>query len=117
MIRWVVLHVVPYIRESLRLENTQGNLQSRTPVFNSETRGRFCDCLGSGIVVQYSVGPIITLHGRITVREYVHRVGNQVHPMIRALFPNINSVFQDDSAPIHTAETARPWSEEHEGEL
>jgi hypothetical protein len=37
-------------------------------------RGRFCDGLGSNIVVQYSVGPIITLHGRITAREYVGRL-------------------------------------------
>jgi hypothetical protein len=28
MVRWVVLHAVPYIRESLRLGNTQGSLQS-----------------------------------------------------------------------------------------
>jgi hypothetical protein len=28
MVIWVVLHSVPYIRESLRLENTQGSLRS-----------------------------------------------------------------------------------------
>jgi hypothetical protein len=55
--------------------------------------------LGSNIVVQYSVGPIITLHGRIT-REYVDRLGNQAHAIIRTLFPN-DSVFQDDSAPFY----------------
>jgi hypothetical protein len=47
-----------------------------------------------------SVGPIITLHGRITAREYVDRLGNQVHPMIQTLFPNNEAVFQDDSAPF-----------------
>jgi hypothetical protein len=31
----------------------------------------------------YSVGPIITLHGRITATEYVDRLDNQVHPMIQ----------------------------------
>jgi hypothetical protein len=36
MIRWVVLHV-RYIRKSLRLENTQGSLQSGIPDSNSET--------------------------------------------------------------------------------
>jgi hypothetical protein len=46
----------------------------------------FCDGLGSNIVVQYSVSPFITLHGRITAREYVDRFGNQVHPMIQTLF-------------------------------
>jgi hypothetical protein len=55
---------------------------------NSETWGRFCDDLGSNIMVQYSVGPIITLHGRITAREYVDRLGNQVHPIIQMLLLN-----------------------------
>jgi hypothetical protein len=54
----VVLHVVPYIRKSLRLENSLGVLQFGMPGSNSETRGRFCDGLGSNIVVQYSVGPL-----------------------------------------------------------
>jgi hypothetical protein len=57
------------------------------PVSNSETRERFSHGFGSNIVVQYSVGPIITLHGRITAREYVDRLGNQAHPMIQTLFP------------------------------
>jgi transposase len=77
--RWVVLHAVPYIGKSLRLENTHGNLKSGMPRSNSDTRGRFCDGLGSDIVVQRSVGPSITLHGQITAREYVDRLGNQVH--------------------------------------
>jgi hypothetical protein len=51
-------------------------------------------------VVQYSVGPIITLHGRITAREYVDKLGNQVHPMIQTLFPNNNKVFKDNSGPF-----------------
>jgi hypothetical protein len=35
----------------------------------------------------YSVGSIITLHGEITAREYVDRLGSQVHPMIQSSFP------------------------------
>jgi hypothetical protein len=68
-------------------------------------------------VVQYSVGPIITLHGRITAREHVDRLGNQVHPMTETLFPNNDAVFQDTNAPIHTAGTVQSWFEEHESEL
>jgi anion-transporting ArsA/GET3 family ATPase len=69
MIRRVVLHTVPYIRKHLCLENIQEILQSRMPGSNSETWGSFCNGLGSNIMVQYSVGPIITLHdGRITAR-------------------------------------------------
>jgi hypothetical protein len=81
---------------------------------NSETLGRFCDDLGRNTMVQYSVGPIITLHGRITAWEYVDRLCNQVHPMVQTLFPNNDAVFRDD---IHTAGTVRSWFEEHEGKL
>jgi hypothetical protein len=57
--------------------------------------------LGSNIVVQYSVAPNNTLHGRITAREYVEKLSNQLHPMIQTLFPKKDAVFQDDNAPIH----------------
>jgi hypothetical protein len=63
--------------------------------------GRFCDSLGSNIVVQYSVGPIITRQGRTTVTEYLDRLDIQVHPMIQTLFSNNVVVFQDDNAQSH----------------
>jgi hypothetical protein len=91
------------------------NLECLVPTVKKEGEG-FCDDLGSNIVVQYSVGPIITLHGRITAREYVDKLGNQMHPMIQTLFPN-NRVFQDDNAPIHTAGTLQSWFENREDEL
>jgi hypothetical protein len=69
----------------------------------SERREMFCDGLGSNIVAQYSVGPVITLHNRITAREYMDRLGNQMHPMIQTLCPNDHAAIQDDNAPIHTA--------------
>jgi hypothetical protein len=81
------------------------------PSSNSEARERFCNGLGSNIVAQHSVGPIIILRGRIAPRKYVYRLANQVHPMIQLLFPNNNSVFQDDTAPIHTAVTVQSWFE------
>jgi hypothetical protein len=71
----------------------------------------------SNIVVQYSVDPIITLHGRITAREYMDKLGNHVHSMIQTLFPNNDAVFPDDNAPIHTAGTVQSWFEERKGEL
>jgi hypothetical protein len=102
MVRWVVLHAVPYIRKSLCLGNTQGSLQSRMPGSNSEIRGTFYDSFGSNImVVQYSVGPIITLHGQITAREYIDRLGNQVHPMIKKLLPN-SEQFSKMTVPTFT---------------
>ncbi|PNF41537.1 hypothetical protein B7P43_G12318 [Cryptotermes secundus] len=99
------------------MKNTQGSLQSGRPSTNSETRGRFCGGLGSNIVIQYSVGPIMILHGQIAAREYLDRLGNQVHPMIQTSFPQKDAVSQDDNVPIHTAGTVQLWFEEHEGEL
>jgi hypothetical protein len=64
----------------------------------------------------YSVGHIVIFHGGITAREYMDRLGNQVHPMIQMLFPNKDAVLQDDSASIHTAGTVQSWFEENEGE-
>jgi hypothetical protein len=58
-------------------------------------------------MVQYSVGPIITLYGRVTAREYVDRLDNQVHPTIQTVFQNNGAVFQDDTAPILTAGTVQ----------
>jgi hypothetical protein len=84
---------------------------------SSETRGRFCDGLGSNIVVHYSVGPIITPHGRIAARNYVDRLGNQLHSMIQTLFSNNDAVLQDDNAPIHTAGTVQSWYKEPQDEL
>jgi hypothetical protein len=65
----------------------------------------------------YSVGSIFTVHGRLTAREYVDRLGNQVHPMIQTLFPNNDAVFQDDNSSIHTAGTVQSWFEEDKVEL
>jgi hypothetical protein len=51
-------------------------------------------------MVQYSVGPIITLDGSITAKEYVDGLDNQVHPMIQMLFQNKYAVFLVDSTPF-----------------
>jgi hypothetical protein len=72
--------------------------------------------LGSNIMVQYSVDPITILHGRITARVHVAKLGNQMHP-IQTLFPNHDAVSQGDNASIHTAGTVQSWFEEHEREL
>jgi hypothetical protein len=68
-------------------------------------------------ILWYSVSPIITLHGQITAREHVEKLGNQVHPLNQILFPNNDTVFQDINSPIHTAGTIQTWFEEQEGGL
>jgi hypothetical protein len=77
---------------------------------NSETRGGYVMVWAA--ISWYSI-PIITPRGRITAREYVDRLGNQ----IRTLFPNNDAVFQDDSSPVHTAGTVQSTFEEQEGEI
>jgi hypothetical protein len=64
-------------------------------------------------MVLYSVGPIIIIHGQTTAREYVDRLGNQVHPMIQTLFPNNAAVFQEDGVSFRTAGTVQSWFVEH----
>jgi hypothetical protein len=115
VVRWVVLHAVPYTRKSLRLDNTQGSLQSGMP--GSTVKHGWDSVMVWAAISWYSVGSIIALHGRITAKEYMDRLGNQVHPMIKTLFPSNDTVFQDNNAPIHTAITVLSWFEEHEGEL
>jgi hypothetical protein len=105
---WKCLQAVPCIRISLRLKKPQ----SRQPGSVKQ---------GTGEVLWvpiswYSVSPIITLHARITARESVCMLGNQVHPMIQKLLPN-DVVFQDDNIHIHTAGTPQSWFKQHDGEL
>jgi hypothetical protein len=75
---------------------------------DSESGRRLYDGLGSSIGEQYSVGRIIILHGQITVREYVDRLCNKMHPTMQTLFSSNYTVFQDSSAIIHTAEPFSP---------
>jgi hypothetical protein len=52
-----------------------------------------CSVMVWAAILWYSVGPIIILHGQITAREYMDRMGNQVYPMIQTLFPKNDAVF------------------------
>jgi hypothetical protein len=68
-------------------------------------------------ILWYYVGLNINFHGQIIAKEYVDRLGNQVHPVTQTLFPNNDAVFQDDNAHIHTAGTVQSLFDEHEYEL
>lgn len=65
----------------------------------------------------YSMGPMVTLQGRITGKDYVTILADHVHPMVQYLFPNGDGMFQDDNAPIHTSRIVQDWFYEHEGDL
>jgi hypothetical protein len=70
----------------------------------------FCGGLDSSNMVVFCWSHYY-LRGGTTAREYVDRLGNQVHLMIQMLFPKNDAVFQDNSAPIHTAGTVQSWFE------
>jgi hypothetical protein len=99
IVRWVVFQAVPYIRRNLLTFGEHPKKPIiRNAWFQSEIWKRFCDGLGSCIVVQHFVGTIITLHSRITGREYGLRtdwVVSQVNPMSQMLFQNNDVVFQE----------------------
>ena len=44
-------------------------------------------------------------------------LGSQAHPVVELLFPDNDTVFQDDDLPIHTARSVQSWFEEHEDVL
>jgi len=41
----------------------------------------------------HSAGPSITVNSQITARDFVDILDNQVHPMVRMLFPNNYAIF------------------------
>jgi len=53
---------------------------------------------------------------QITASDYVDILGSQLHPMIQVLFPNNDTIFQDD-LPIHTARSVQSWFEKNEDAL
>jgi hypothetical protein len=75
------------------------------PGSNSETWGG--SVMVWAAISWCSIGPNITLHGLITARGYVGRLGNQVHPKIQMLFQENDAVFQEENASNHTAGTVR----------
>jgi hypothetical protein len=101
------------MRRSLHLENTQG---AHNPECLVPTVKQGGDCVMVWVARSwYSILLIPSLP--FMAREYMNRLGNQVHPLIQTLFLNNDVVFHDDNAPIHTAETVQSWFEEKEGEL
>jgi hypothetical protein len=57
--------------------------------------------------------PLLPFMAELTAREYVDRLGNQVHPILN------DAVFQDNNAPHSDSWncSVMVWFEEHEGEL
>jgi len=92
LVRWVVLTVVHKI--------------GRVNVWRTPKEACIPECLvvstvkhgGKSVLIWaaiswYSIGPIITLHVRITASDCMDILFNQVHPMVQILFPNNDTKF------------------------
>jgi hypothetical protein len=83
------------------------------PVSNIETRGRFCDSLGSNIMAQYSVALILLpfMAELLKGGMWTGWVFGCIHDS--DVISEKDAVFQDENASIHTAECS-VMIEEHE---
>ena len=68
-----------------------------------------------GSICWQSTGPMNSQHRRINSQDYLDVISNPVLPMamVQAMFPEGNTIFQDDNAPIHMARIVKEWHEEH----
>ena len=60
------------------------------------------------------LGPIVRLEGRITARIYIELLESYLLPFINSLENNNDYIFQEDNAPIHTANIAKDWKEDND---
>ena len=46
-----------------------------------------------------------------------HRIANQVHPFMAAVYGSVNGFLQQDNAPCHKARRVQEWFHTHDSEL
>ncbi|MCJ8740377.1 hypothetical protein PDJAM_G00058260 [Pangasius djambal] len=61
-------------------------------------------------------GPGIHVDVTLTHTTYLNTVADQVHSFMATLSSNGSGLFQQDSAPCHTAKIIQEWFEEHDKE-
>ncbi|GFV31233.1 transposable element Tcb1 transposase [Trichonephila clavipes] len=52
-----------------------------------------------GAISWRSLGPLVTLHGKVKAVHYVNILGDQVHRFVETSFPGECPLYQDDNAP------------------
>ena len=67
-----------------------------------------------GCFVKNKLGPLVKLEGKITANVYVKEIlEKHLLPFINNLEDKENYIFQEDNAPIHTANIAKKWKEDN----
>ena len=62
-----------------------------------------------GCFTKSGLGPLVKLEGRINAEKYVNMLENNLLPYIQTLENKESCIFQEDNAPIHTANHAKNW--------
>lgn len=59
----------------------------------------------------------ICMESTLNTNAYLSIVGDEVHPYMAILFPEGDSIYQQDNAPCHTARIVRKWFKQHEDDF
>jgi transposase len=59
------------------------------------------------------LGPLVRLEGRVTANIYIEMLENYLLPFINDLENKDDYTFQEDNAPIHTANIAKKWKDDN----
>ena len=62
-----------------------------------------------GCFTQNKLGPLVRLEGRVTAQVYIEMLEENLLPFINNLENKNDYIFQEDNAPIHTANIAKKW--------
>lgn len=49
------------------------------------------------------------MHEKVTTKDYVRGMSDQVHPLVQKLFLRGSPIYQENKAPIHTAQDVQLW--------
>ncbi|GFT70127.1 transposable element Tcb1 transposase [Trichonephila clavipes] len=66
-----------------------------------------------GMFSWHSLGSLIIVEGTMDQYKYASVLADHVHPYMRIVFPQDDSIFQQGNARCHTAASVRAWFEEH----
>jgi transposase len=62
-----------------------------------------------GCFTRFSVGPLVRLEGRLSAKDYIQVLEKNLIPYLAGLEDKGAFIFQDDNAPIHSAEKTKRW--------
>ena len=62
-----------------------------------------------GCITLYGIGTLSFVDGNIDAEKYLDTLEENLWPVIARHFPTGGEIFQDDGAPVHTANIVKTW--------